>query len=387
MDQFGSLLRYFRQNSKESEFPERRLSQQRLGELIGQELGDRGVSGASISDWERGQNRIHSSDRLVLISLIKVLHQQNGIKTPEEANRLLEAGNYRALNTVEKRLIFPETALDSIIKTPEPKLNDDQKIISFLLKRVFLIPEDELPILLATVAEGPPPVWPRLVIALFQISLRKLTTSRILNALLWLLLWLFGQALITPSLFWPFTNEENADWAITLYSGGALILPLLIAALVNTRNDNFWQERALSDSPVTRLYTYQGAFIGFHLGYFLIFPLNLIFYYLNFDIMEFGRFILVAIPLTFGYLAAHKVPRNLWNTYGRLSLYDGAIFFVFLILGPIWGWFLRQYYSLLFANPQLLILMFVLPVLIVLVELLVAAKSNFDKPKDENHQI
>jgi GTPase SAR1 family protein len=82
------------------------LTQERLGELLGEELGDRGYSGAAVSDWERDQSQIHKDDRAVLIALMNVLNQTGGLSTMEEANELLLLGNYRALDSGENQQIF-----------------------------------------------------------------------------------------------------------------------------------------------------------------------------------------------------------------------------------------------------------------------------------------
>jgi hypothetical protein len=65
----------------------------------------RGYSGAAVSDWERGKSKINADERLVLVTMIKVLHDHGGLQTVELANLLLEAGNYRALDEDEARKI------------------------------------------------------------------------------------------------------------------------------------------------------------------------------------------------------------------------------------------------------------------------------------------
>jgi hypothetical protein len=101
---FGEKLRFGRQNCYDPDNPGQRLSQQQLGKLLGQELELRtGYSGAAISDWERGKSKINADERLVLVSLLKVLYQCGGLKTIADADSLLETGNYRALNDNEKQ--------------------------------------------------------------------------------------------------------------------------------------------------------------------------------------------------------------------------------------------------------------------------------------------
>ncbi|MFO7678530.1 MAG: NACHT domain-containing protein [Chloroflexota bacterium] len=106
MTTFGQQLRTYRRQCQD---PLRggALTQVRLGELLGDELGDMGYSGAAISDWERDQSKINADDRLVLVSLIAVLHRGGGLPTLAEANQFLRAGNYRALDDQEQCQIFP----------------------------------------------------------------------------------------------------------------------------------------------------------------------------------------------------------------------------------------------------------------------------------------
>ncbi len=108
MSKFGDLLRIHRQQCRD---PLRGgvLSQDRLGELLGLELGDRGYSGAAVSYWEGNKSKISEDDRLVLVSLIAVLHKNGGLHSLEEANNLLNAGNYRDLDPGEASVVFSDS--------------------------------------------------------------------------------------------------------------------------------------------------------------------------------------------------------------------------------------------------------------------------------------
>lgn len=105
MSTFGKLLKKYRQRCIDplSESP---LSQERLGELIGYETGGGGYSGVSISNWERDKSKISADQRRVLLAIIAVLHKCRGLNSAEEADRLLHAGNYRALDDEELNEIF-----------------------------------------------------------------------------------------------------------------------------------------------------------------------------------------------------------------------------------------------------------------------------------------
>ncbi len=102
---FGEQVRYYRRQCGD---PMRggMLTQDRLGELIGEQMGDAGYTGAAVSEWERGKSKIHADDRLVLISLLAVLVQCGGLAAPGQANSILAAGNYRRMDDVECATIF-----------------------------------------------------------------------------------------------------------------------------------------------------------------------------------------------------------------------------------------------------------------------------------------
>ncbi len=111
MNDFGKLLRKFRQASNDPAFEGRRLSQQRLGQLLADQLGLNSIySGAAVSDWERGHSRIRADNRRFLLSLIKVLYDCGGIQGENDANRLLLAGQYSPLSEDETRETFWESA-------------------------------------------------------------------------------------------------------------------------------------------------------------------------------------------------------------------------------------------------------------------------------------
>ena len=104
---FGQLVRFYRRQSSD---PMRGglLTQERLGELIGVQMGDAGYSGAAVSEWERDKSKIHADDRLVLIALLAVLVESGGLARPAQADGLLASGNYRRLNEAEFALLFKE---------------------------------------------------------------------------------------------------------------------------------------------------------------------------------------------------------------------------------------------------------------------------------------
>jgi hypothetical protein len=143
---FGRLLRQHRRRCHD---PLRGglLTQERLGELIGQEIGDAGYTGAAISDWERGKSRINADDRIVLISLITVLYRCGGLKSHSEADALLTAGNYRGMDRDEGSRICldwssreeKEIRLNRVLEKPLLAISDaaaDRRKQLLLLEKV-----------------------------------------------------------------------------------------------------------------------------------------------------------------------------------------------------------------------------------------------------------
>ena len=113
------MLRVYRRQSRD---PMRGglLTQARLGELIGDELGDAGYTGAAVSDWEREKSRISAADRTVLVAIIGVLQRCGGLTTPAEADDLLAAGDYRTLNETETEQLFGLQHAGSSQPEPSP---------------------------------------------------------------------------------------------------------------------------------------------------------------------------------------------------------------------------------------------------------------------------
>jgi hypothetical protein len=342
---FGKLLRTFRGQCRN---PEKggRLSQQWLGRLLGDEMGITNISGAAVSYWESGESKIHADDRLLLTSLIKVLKQHGGIKTLEDANLLLETGNYRALNESERQNIFPNESPETSDKTPIHEAEKKAVPIDF--------PQQPHPIfdfqnLVSDTNEAATPRWSLAAAAIMRRISDQTEGWDFVRLFIWLPVWILAYVSISPSLQWPFPLYETATGAIMLYIYGSFALPLCIGILTNTKDNLVWKNRVEASSVVVRLYTYQGAAVGFHVGYFMIFAFHLIAYYLQIRLPIWFQFLLMTFPLFIGAVGANVVPDNLWRAYKRLSLRDGWIFFVFVLVGPLWGWFFLQYYSWLIS--------------------------------------
>jgi hypothetical protein len=365
MAEFGKKLRRFRQQCNDPKSPHGKLTQQRLGEVIGEEVGIR-YSGAAVSDWERGITRIHADDRIVLICLVKVLHKYGGLKTLIESNELLESGNYRALNVDETKKLFPEGIVDispQESSASSEKVESSQRIMDIVGKFSSKASE-EFQAIVAKAKEGPSPYWPRVLAAFMRKASERWSVS--ITSIFWIAVWFIAWWLIAPSLRWPFADRNSASSAIFMYVTGTYIIPLLIGLLINTKHNEYWKQQSLTDATLLRLYTYQGAGIGFNLGYFFVFSLLLVRYYLQLDSSIWLEFAAVTAGLILGNMSARVVPHNLWVAYGRLRFADGAIFFVVALMGPLWGWFFLEFYALL-LTPVLGIIVILVALIIVIV--------------------
>lgn len=336
MNRFGEALRKCRNASNDPGRDNKRLTQERLGDLIGSELGDLGVSGAAVSEWELGKSKPSAEDRKVLMALMSVLHKCGGLATPTDVDQILKWGNYRALDEEEIRRIFPGLPPDETqVAADRPSWLADMLSIS----------QAELKQVLDKAKEGPEPSWPRVLAALMRKATDGFSLS--MSALLWVAAWLLAIWWMSPSLRFPFAAYDSAFIALCKYAAGSLVIPLFIGALVNTKDSAYWNGQNGVDPALLRLYTYQGAGIGFNVGYFLVFPLSLIRHYLGFGPTVWIEILAATVSVILGNMGAQVVPHNLWRAYNRLTLADGGIFFAVALMGPMWAFFFLEFYSTL----------------------------------------
>jgi hypothetical protein len=124
-------------------------------------------------------------------------------------------------------------------------------------------------------------------------------------------------------------------------------MPAWVAALTRTRDNPFWVEQGLGNGWNLRLYTHQGASVGFHAGYFLVFVIVLLGYNLGISPQKWAEWLAVLPPLGLAYASARLIPYNILRAFQDLKLSHGAIFFVFMALGPMWAAFFYEYSTLL----------------------------------------
>ena len=351
MNRFGEALRRFRNASNDPERQNKRLSQERLGELIGDELGDLGVSGAAISEWELGKSQPSAADRRLLIALVRVLHKCDGLKTPAEADQFLKWGNYRAFDQEETRRIFPDLTNEMHTEQAASNENTSEQNNSSWLADMLSISQDELKQILDKAREdGPEPSWPRVLAALMRKATGGFSLS--MSTILWIAVWLLTVWSMSPSLKFPFTTYDSAFIALGMYAGGSLVIPLLLGTLVDTKASEYWRKQSGVSSFLLRLYTYQGAGVGFNVGYFLVFPLSLARHYLRFEPSIWIEILAATVSVVLAHMGARVIPHNLWRAFKRLTFRDGGIFFAVALMGPLWAFFFLEFYSTL-LHPAL----------------------------------
>jgi transcriptional regulator with XRE-family HTH domain len=104
---FGDLLRFYRGKTVDRDVG-KPLSQEKLAYRISDQIGWT-ITRNIVSNWENGKSDLHpQKDRLLLIAIVSTLYRYRGIETLEEANHLLEAGDYRALDEREISSINPQ---------------------------------------------------------------------------------------------------------------------------------------------------------------------------------------------------------------------------------------------------------------------------------------
>ena len=341
---FGKNLYFFRLQTIDPKTG-KPITQQKLGELVGHELGRSAYTGAAISDWERGKSRISADDRLLLISLVKILNRYGGIRFSDDANLLFESGNFRALNAEERERIFPGFRAEN--ESPI-LLSQNISNLQFLLDGLKFIPFADYQVMLEKAKQGPPPYWPRAAVFVIRRLADSFTAVDVLTGIIWIwIIWLAHKFFIAPSLAWNFSSRENTLQIMTLYAAGSLIIPALIGGLTNTKDNPYWAAQNMRRSVMLRLYVHQGAYVGYHSGYFITLLTMFVQIMLGLRLPEWLGVIHVIFPLVVSYAGARLIPYNLWLAYSRLDLKDGGVFFIFAVLGPLWALFLLEFYDLL----------------------------------------
>ena len=104
MSRFGALLRRYRRNCQDIKRGGH-LTLDRFAEELALFDDTLAYTGATIGNWETGARHLPHRNRQLQLGLISVIQQHGGFIRPEEADTLLMAGNFIALQPNEKRLV------------------------------------------------------------------------------------------------------------------------------------------------------------------------------------------------------------------------------------------------------------------------------------------
>lgn len=346
MNRFGDLLRQHRTSCSNPDHSGRALSQEKLGALIGDVLGDQGYTGSAVSEWERGRSQIPKDHRAVLVALIKVLHDCGGLDSLTEADNLLQAGHYRALNNEEMRQISTGWSQDD----GESEATARQ-LFPTLFKELLQRPLEtirELPSQEKSV-DATPLDFAKLLAGMLERLFRPWTSARVLHLAIWLAVWLLVWLSALPLLDWPPAGRSAAQSAGIRYAAGAVVLPILITLLAYHRDKHFWRSRFQSRNSVIA-FMLMGALAGFHFATLTLFALRMATFYLD---LVFVPRLLQAIAALWAtilpYLLARLVPDRFWRAFHNLSFTEGdrALFIVLCLFGPLLGLSFPTIYPLL----------------------------------------
>ena len=281
---FGFLLRQYRNKSIDPRTG-RRLSQEALGSLIGEELGTP-YSAQAISDWEREKSQIHKDHRQVLRAIIKILHACGGISSPEEAESLLAAGNYRGLSHAEVETIF-------LTQTPTKSCTTDSISLT----------------------------WQK----------KNLTPTNVLSGTMGTLCWIATWLAIHPIL--DFSNTDQSQLlgnAITLTVTG-LVIPAIIAWVLAL-------QPGPSPSFASSALNYFGGIVGFSLGFSNVLALAQVSYNLYLypwpPLLIFGFSLW---PVVLSLVSADLTHRQLKTAKKEIHFRDFHFRWIVLVLPPAIG--------------------------------------------------
>jgi hypothetical protein len=353
---FGALLQRYRKATVDKHI-RKCLSQGRFAEKLSKQSGLQ-ITRNKVGYWEANKTPISANDRNMLMAILIVLHQYKGITEIVEADELLEVGEYRRLNEQEKFEINPTwrsaVPSDDAHREDNPesvaKGQGDRRLPPSSLERMIFKFQTEFETILADARMAPGPSWSHVVIGISRRVFDHFTAYHVLNVLLWIWLWIITWLTLMPSLRWPFASQEDALFAMVVYSSATLLVPLFIALLTQRKSNGFWREQKLDSNRMVYWYIYQGAGIGFSLGYFAAFVIALLGYHLRLPVFLRLEALLSLLPLLGGYIAAPMVPYSLWRAYGRLKFQDGGIFFLSPILfGPVWGLYFLNSHGIFLA--------------------------------------
>ena len=346
MTTFGNQLKYFRLRTSDPKTG-RAITQERLAELLEEELDLPGYNNKLISRWERNKQHIDVSERTLLLGLIMILTKYGGIQTPGEADTWLESGGYRPITFQECCQIagFTDQVTTQFCSDyqGEAPLFLDLEGLRTELTRIVLGEEDDV---LAKIS------WSGRGLALFR-RLVNWSGARVILTIL--LLATISTILILPywqQLVGPLTERL---FPLALFLSGSLVVPFLIT--MTTDPDQLPGEPPYRSEEFWRLFflKWTGAVVGFgtFLGMFIL--AGFIFFPLGWTaILPGACFFFSLFGVIFGRMMARQAPANRVVMFGRplrLHSADRLFFTVFLVSGVLFALLVEMVRDFLFNHP------------------------------------
>ncbi len=292
---FGTLLRSFR-NKCNDPLTGRRLTQERLGALIGEAVGTH-YSAQAVSDWERNRSQINKDHRQVLIALIQILRDLGGIRSIDEAERLLAAGNYRGLDREE---LYQTFGVEKTEKAAE------------IRKRYWHLQFDTLY------------NWKN-----------NLTLASGIKLIVWLMCWATTYLGIRPILDFSIREQANLVTPAVIWSLTLWVLPFVVAWCAPPKL------KAPEGCPAsTAPYWLRtvGASLGFCLGAMSVLALALISYNLYlYPWPEPISFLISLWPVMLGGEGGNLIYWRQSKQNGWKILRKDIVFFLVLLIPPLLG--------------------------------------------------
>ena len=345
---FGQTLQLYRNKTVDPKKNYRILSQERFG--IEVDEYDR----LTVYRWERDIRRIRADQRDLLCKIILVLYQYQGIKSREEADNLLLAGNYSPLTDEEMAKALPDlipSSLEDILSEAEDTVSDSRSSATTpsLLRRLFYptsVREDESQ--LTAILN----YW-------LGISTENISHQGVLRFSIFCILWIISAWSWWLIIKWPYANLQYARQALAIWSGLCVATPLTLGLVIRADREAFLQEKKSPriTIPTRRM---EGTLIGYQLGVAVVFLITLFMYYL--EIWPLARWLIVAfaiIPLLSAYTSGRRLPINHYQAFenskgeaGALHLDEGDLAF-FIVFGIFPGALAALFYSYLdlFLHP------------------------------------
>ena len=325
---FGSLLKKYRQQTFDSE-KGGYLTQARFAELL-----DLGFSGTMVGHWETGERIIKHQDRFLLQKLIQVLHQYEGIQSLDEANNLLETGQYSRLSPTEIQAINPNWLAN--------QGEELQSSLTIILSVSAI--NDWLDSLFrwSEVDDHARTSLSGMIIWSLSSVLNRVTASSLFYFLCAILIWIFSALFILPLLQLPFDNPSMQVRASIMYAIATVMIPIAISLISHPDLPQAFFETDHQPKRTIFFLKLTGAAVGFNLVTSVMVFLALIFFYIGLSPSLWIWWVLLSGPMLMAYVGAQRIPADRYKMYnGTLRRHPGDILFLitFLLIGIVLGLF------------------------------------------------